>query len=189
MHITTTLAHCPHRKVILVGDLNFNLDSIEMERDMEIANILANSELLDIHCHFKLAGRCSRPTTWHHKRERKVIQSRPDYFLYLDRRITRQYGIRDPCYLATDHHLVLGTLISNTLRENKCYLRGRTRFPRRIPKMGPLSRLDRLCDNIEEAVLPPVSILEQRSKGWISEASCWFIDQKNALCRLPKRLN
>ena len=29
----------------------------------------------------------------------------------------------------------------------------------------------------------------QRSKSWISEASWWIIDQKNALRRLPGRLN
>ena len=41
------------RKVILVGNLNLNLDSIESTRDMEIANILADSGLLDMYHHFK----------------------------------------------------------------------------------------------------------------------------------------
>ena len=143
---------------------------------MEIADILATSGLLDMHRHFKSAGRCRKPATWHHKREGDVIKSRPDYFLCSDRRIIRRYGIRDPRHFATDHKLVFGTLISNTLRENKCYLRGRTKFPCQAPKMGPLLRLNSLCDNIEEAALPPISILEQRSKGWISEALWRFID-------------
>ena len=87
MHITTALVRFPNnRKVILVGDLNLNLDldSIETERDMKIANILATSGLLDMHCHFKSAGRCRTPATWHQKREGKVIKSRHDYFLYTD---------------------------------------------------------------------------------------------------------
>ena len=84
IHITTALAPFPHREVILVGDLNFDLDSIETERDMEIANILATSELLDMHCHFKSADRFRRPATWYNKREGEVIKSRPDYFFCSD---------------------------------------------------------------------------------------------------------
>ena len=113
----------------------------------------------------------------------------PDYFLCSDRQIIRRYGVLDPRHFATDHKLVLGTLISNTLKENKCYLHGRTKFPRRIPKMGPSSRLNSLWDNIEETALPPVSILEQRRKSWISEALWWIINQKNSLLRLPGQLN
>ena len=75
MHITTALARFPRWKVILVGDLNLDLDSIESERDMQIADILATSGLLDMHRHFKSAGRCRRPAAWHHKREGNVIKS------------------------------------------------------------------------------------------------------------------
>ena len=72
MHITTALARFPKtRKAILVGDLNLGLGSIETERDMEIANILATSGLLDMHRHFKSAGRRRRPTTWHQNARRK----------------------------------------------------------------------------------------------------------------------
>ena len=63
MYITTELARFSHQKVILVGDLNFDLDSIERERDMEIADILATSGLLDMHRHFKSASRFRRPAT------------------------------------------------------------------------------------------------------------------------------
>ena len=84
MHITTALARFPRRKVILVGDLNLDLESIETERDMEIADILAISGLLDIHRHFKSAGRRRRLATWHQKCEGNVIKLRPDYFLCLD---------------------------------------------------------------------------------------------------------
>ena len=120
--------------MILVGDLNLDLASIELERDMQIADILATSGLMDMHRHFKSPGRCRRPATWHHKREGKLIKSRPDYFLCSDRRIIRRYRIRDPHHFATDHHLVLGTLISNTLRENKSYLHSRSKFPTGPPK-------------------------------------------------------
>ena len=42
----------------LVGDLNLNLDldSFETDRDMEMADILEASGLLDMHQHFKSAG-------------------------------------------------------------------------------------------------------------------------------------
>ena len=41
VHIAAALARFPSRKVILVGDLNLNLGSIETDRDMKIANIFA----------------------------------------------------------------------------------------------------------------------------------------------------
>ena len=57
VHIAAALGHFPDRKVILVGDLNLDLDSIETDRDVEIANILIDSGLLDMYHHFKLSGR------------------------------------------------------------------------------------------------------------------------------------
>ena len=57
------------------------------------------------------------------------------------------------------------------------------------PQNGIILRLNSLCYDIKEAALPPVSILEQRRKGWISEASWRIINQKNALHRLPGRTN
>ena len=80
MHITAALSRFPHPKMILVGDLNLDLDSIKTDRDTEIADILAISGLLDMHCNFKSAGRFRRPATWHQKREVKIVRSRPDYF-------------------------------------------------------------------------------------------------------------
>ena len=84
MYIAAALAHFPSRKVILVGDLNLDLNFLEIDRDMEIVNILATSGLLDMHRHFKSPGRFRRPATWHQKREGEVIKSRPDYFLCSD---------------------------------------------------------------------------------------------------------
>ena len=141
VHIAAALARFPSRKVILVGDLNLELDSLETDRDMEIADILATSELLDMHRHFKSHGRNRRPATWHQKREGEVIKSRPDYFLCSDRWIIRRYSIRDPRHFTTDHKLAFGTLISNTLKENKAYLHGRSKFPHQTPKMGPTMKI------------------------------------------------
>ena len=88
IHITTALGRFPNQKVILMGDLNLDLDlnlnSIEKDRDMEIADVLATSRLLNIHRHFKSARRCRRPATWHQKLKGKVVKSRPDYFLCSD---------------------------------------------------------------------------------------------------------
>ena len=68
-HIASALARFPRRKVILVGDLNLNLDSLETDRDMEIADCLATSGLIDMHRHFKLESKNRMPDTWHQERE------------------------------------------------------------------------------------------------------------------------
>ena len=88
IHIAAPLDRfCRQRKVKLVGDLNLNLDSNELARDLEVVNVLADSRLLDMHHHFKLYRQ--RQSTWYQKREGKIVQSRPDYFLYLDQQIIR----------------------------------------------------------------------------------------------------
>ena len=83
-HIASALARFPSRKVILVGDLNLNLDSLETDRDVEIADCLATSGLIDMHRHFKLEGKNRMPDTWHQEREGEPVRSRPDYFLCSD---------------------------------------------------------------------------------------------------------
>ena len=134
VHIKAALARFPSWKVILVGDLNLDLGSMETERNMEIADILATSGLLEMHRHFKLKGKNRMPDTWHQEREGEPVRSRPVYFLCSDRRIIRRYDIRDPRHFTTDHKLVYGTLTSNTIKENKAYLKGRSKLPTRPPK-------------------------------------------------------
>ena len=90
VYIAAALARFPSRKVILVGDLNLVLDSLETERNMEIADIMATLGLLDMHRHFKPHGRNRRPVTLYQKREGELIKLRPDYFFYSDQRIIRR---------------------------------------------------------------------------------------------------
>ena len=89
----------------------------------------------------------------------------------------------------SDLFSVVGTLISNTLKENRYYLHGRTKFPQWTPKIYTSSKLDSIYHDIEEAALPSLPTLEQRSKSWISEASWRFVNQKNALRKLPGPTN
>ena len=185
VHITAALDRFPQRrKVILVGDLNIDLDSPESERDMEIAQLIADAGLRDMHQHFKTRRRCS--STWHQKREGEIVWSRPDYFLCSDRRMIRKYSIRDPRHYVTDHRLVCSVIISNKLKRNKAYLRGRTQFPHRTPKMGPSSMMDSLYQEIETAAKPtPSDIRKGPRSSWISDATWRIVDQKNAVRRLP----
>ena len=55
--------------------------------------------------------------------------------------------------------------------------------------MGPFSKLDSICHDIEQAALPPIPRAEQRRKSWISTASWVFVDLKNALRKLPGPTN
>ena len=75
IHIAAALGRFSgQRKVILVGDLNLNLDSIESTQDMEIANVLADSRSLDMHHYFKHC-RHNSCNTWHQKREGEIVGS------------------------------------------------------------------------------------------------------------------
>ena len=116
-------------KVNLVGDLDLDFDSSKLVRDLEIAHLLATSRLLDINHHFMLHWNFNQQTSWHQKHKEKVVQSRLDYFLCTDQQSIQKYSICDPCHFVTDHKLVYGVLMANTLKENKRLLRARTRFP------------------------------------------------------------
>ena len=89
VRIAVALGCFPNRKVIPEGDLNFNLDLLETDRDRVIADILVASGLLDMYQHFKLRRKLKRQTTWHQKCKENVVQSRLDYFLCSDQRIIR----------------------------------------------------------------------------------------------------
>lgn len=55
VHITAALdsfASCQKQKLILVGDLSINIDSLESALELEIAQLLAEHSLCDVHCHF-----------------------------------------------------------------------------------------------------------------------------------------
>ena len=115
VHVTAALDRFASRRrqVILVGDLNINLDSPESERDVEIAQLLANAGLRDMHHHFKTGRR--RSSTWHQKRNEEIVWSWLDFFLGTYHRILRKNQIPDPRHYVTDHNLVCGYLFSNKL--------------------------------------------------------------------------
>ena len=140
-----------------------------------------------MHRHFSSCRNFNRQKIWHQKHERKIVQSRPDFFLYTDWQSLRKYSTCNPCHFVTDHNLICGVLMSNTLKKNMQYFWGRTRFPHRTPKMGPSSKMDSLCHDIKMKALPPVTTTWTH-KWWISNASWRFVDQLNALRRLDKTL-
>ena len=94
VHIATALARFPSWKVILVGDLNLDLDSIETDRDIEIADILANSGLLDMHHHFKARCGNQQHWTWHHKSKGGCNPVKARLFSLLG--LTNYQAIRNP---------------------------------------------------------------------------------------------
>ena len=105
--------------MILGGNFNTDPDSVEFEKDSEIAQLLAAFGLIDMNMnhHFTLRN---RQTLWHQTRNRKVIQSRWDYFFCTDWLSIPMYSFCDPHPFIIDHKLVCWVLMSNTLTENKC---------------------------------------------------------------------
>ena len=60
-----------------------------------------------------------------------------------------------------------------------------TKLTKDLPKIAPSSKLDSRGHNIEQAALPPLPTLKQRSKTWILDASWRIVDKKNTLGKLP----
>ena len=184
---TTTLAHVeqalnPFRgrnDLVMLGDLNVPLDAPVGVRDTAIANAVALAGLHDMHHHFR-QGRLGG-STWHQIREGDLVRSRPDYVLSRDRRLFTKVAIRRPRHFDSDHRLIRATLTSNPLGENKAYLRGRRKFPRRTPKWGPSTELDSLFQAIEDSVPRGGRQRSGPRRAWISENSWKLVDARSCL--------
>ena len=172
---------------LLLGDLNADLADPRDERARAVATEMAMLGLDDMLQHFRQRRAFRHRTTWWQQRASETYRSRCDYILGTDRRQFTSVSIRDPSLFSSDHFLVLGTISSDTLRENKAYLHGRRRFPLRPPKWGPRTETDAVFQTLVDAI-PPRTLTEKRARrGWISESTWTLVDKRAAMRRAGHR--
>jgi len=189
-HITAAITRFEHHRslnrLIIMGDLNVDLSGpSRTERDTEIRDILSINSLEDMLLHFKPTARYSHRQTWWQERGGFLIRSRCDYILGSDRRMFCNVYLKDPRCFSSDHFMVIGKLTSATRSRNRSYLRGRTRFPLRAPKWGPLTRVDTIFQALKKEVVPPLP-RERRRNSWISDTTWTLVDERAAMRRSPQ---
>jgi len=134
---------------------------------------------------FKLTARNSHRQTWWQERGEFLIRSCCDYILGSDKRMFRNVYLKDPRCFSSDHFMVVGKLTSATHSRNRSYLRGRTRFPLRAPKWGPLTLVDTIFQELKKEVVPPLP-RERRRNSWISNTTWKLVDERAAMRRSPQ---
>ena len=102
------------------------------------------------------------------------MQSRTDYILGTDHRLSRNVSVRDPRHNSY-HYMLLGCLPSASLTEHKIYLGGRKKFPLR-PPTKPM-REDDAFASLQRAVLK-AKVREARRNEWISAETWRLVDER-----------
>ena len=170
-------------KPLLLGDLNADLADPRSPRDAEMAATMAAYGLEDMLQHFQQRRRHRRRHTWRQHRNEQWISSRCDYILGTDRRMFTTVAIRDPRF-SSDHSMILAKLLSAPQRQNRSYLNGRTRFPLKVPKWGPMTRADALFQGLKECMAKPTHAQRER-RAWISDSTWQLVDRRRNLMRQP----
>ena len=140
-------------ELLVVGDFNVNLADPEGYQRVEyIAAAMATEGLEYMLTHFLLrrSSWFRDGRTWIMIWEGREVLSRTDYILGTDFRLFGNVSARDPRH-NSDHYMVLGCLISASLREHVRYLGGRKRLPLRPPTEP--TREDRIFAALRRAVL------------------------------------
>ena len=99
-------------KLMVAGDFNADIAAPEGDRRAEnIATDIAPAGLEDMARHFLPRGKrwCKDRRMWDMRRKGQVVRSRTDYILGTDRRLFRNFSVRDPRH-NSDHYMVLGCL-------------------------------------------------------------------------------
>ena len=170
--------------VTVMGDLNADIHDLTHPRHQQVANLLANYGLLDLLNHFRQRRPFRHMKTWYQVREGVLLRSRCDYILGTDRRLFESVGLRDPQQYSTDHLMLRGRLLRQPTKSHNRYLRGRRKFPLRLPKFGPLTQADTMFQDIKQrASIPRLAHNTHPRPQWISPATIRLIDQRCSLRR------
>ena len=113
----------------MLGDLNVDLSALHDNRAADIAALIASFGLLDLLSHFYQRRRFADRATWSQVHGSSTLSSRCDYILGTDRRFFQNVQIKQPRLFSSDHFMLLGEFLSEPLRNNRHYLRGRRLFP------------------------------------------------------------
>jgi len=166
---------------LLLGDLNADLSNPRDGRAQAVAADMASHALEDLLLHFRQRRGFRHGATWRQRRNDELVSSRCDYILGRDRRILANVSVRNPRLFASDHLLVLGELRSESQQRHSSYLRGRKRFPLRLPKWGPLTQADARFQTLLDAIPVPTRAERRARREWISQSTWKLVDERSAL--------
>ena len=122
--------------IILLGDLNADLSNPRDGRSAQVSDQMATYGFDDMLRHFKQRGRYTSLATWRQRRHYGLVTARCDYVLARDRRMFTNVAIRQP-RKDSDHNMIVATLRSAPIAQNRAYPRSRKQFPLSPPQWGP----------------------------------------------------
>lgn len=127
--IGAAFAALPNNPRILLGDLNVNLSTLQMdERTASIAELVTNLGLEDgdTLSFFKQRRQHRGKTTWSmYRRDVGMVRSRCDYILTDDRQAFVNSQIMRPRHYNSEHMMILAVMGGEATSSNKQYLQTR----------------------------------------------------------------
>ena len=176
--VVTALGDRPKGTALVVaGDLNTDLEDSESDRrGTYIAAVMTMAGVEHMTAHFlprkRRWGRERRTCSM--VREGKVVRSRTDYIIGIDRNLFRNVSVRDPRH-NTNHFMVVGCLRSAPEQEHTRYIMGRWKMPLRPPTEP--TREEGIFASLRRAV-PKPHARDRHKNVWISEGTCRIIDKR-----------
>jgi hypothetical protein len=111
--------------------------------------------------------------------------SRCDRIFCTDRRIFKNVAIRELRHYSSDHYLVLGIIMYESLRAHRYYSKGRKRFPLSPTRWGPKTTEDSLFNDLKGHIVRR-SRADCKWASWISDRTCRLVDRKAGLQQSTK---
>ena len=175
--VVTATFRRPQRENLLVA-VDFNVDMVDPEgstRTEEIAAALETDGLEDIGANFlpRRKSWLSYGRTWSMWRSDRVLRSRTNYLMGMDRRLYQNVLVRDVRH-NLDQYLVLGCLQGAPTREHVHYLGIRRYFPLQPPRNA--STEDCLFSKLRGGVPKPLQ-MERICQEWISPDTWSLVDK------------
>ena len=174
---------------LLMGDLNANIERPLSERDVAVAEQAAAMDVVDMSRQFRQRRRqwVRGRWTWRRKRRTRWISSHPDYILAREatRRRFTNCALRLSNHHDSDHRATVATINGGNSKWLKRYRKRRSRFPLRLPRMGPHTKMDAGFKVLKEKVIVP-GPREYKSNDWISKGTWALVDRRAGLRREGK---
>jgi exonuclease III len=188
-NITIAIERLPRNNpIILLGDLNADILHPQNDRSTEVASMAASFGLDDLLRHFKQKHRFRSGFTWRMRRGQGMVMSRCDSIFCTDRRIFKNVAIREPRHYSSDHYLVLGIIMSESLCAHRSYSKGRKRFPLSPTRWGPKTKEDSLFNDLKRHIARR-SRADRKWASWISDKTWRLVDRKAGLQRSTRFSN
>ena len=154
-------------------------------RNHQVVNFLSSLGLVYLLGHFRQQLRFRHKQTWWKVRQGKMLCSRCNYILGMERRLYKTRGFQEPRNFSYNHFSLHAQLLRWPTRCHGWYLQGQQTLPLLLLKMVLLWQVSTSFQELKALEEPPPPHARVTRPQWMSSYSIHLINPCAALCRRP----